>query len=67
MLKIQNIQNVYLNGKAVTTFSVYELRDNTWVHDYSTSVCGHWKKAKTIATKHCLENGRNINLSDWEF
>ena len=67
MLKIENIQNVYINSKAVTTFSIYELRDNTWVHDYSTSVDGHWKKAKTVATKHCQENGRNINLDDWVF
>ncbi len=67
MLKIQNIQNLNLNGKPATVFSVYQLRDNTWVHDYTTSVAGHWKKAKTIATKHCQENGRNINLNDWEF
>ncbi|WP_151777142.1 hypothetical protein [Acinetobacter brisouii] len=67
MLKIENIQTVYLNGKPATTFHVYELRGNTWVLDYTTSVAGHWKKAKTIATKHCQENGRNINLNDWEF
>ena len=67
MLKIENIKNVYINNKAATTFSVYELRDNTWVLDYTTSVDGHWKKAKTVASKHCQENGRNINLNDWDF
>ena len=67
MLKIENIQNVYINNKAATTFSVYELRDNTWVLDYTASVDGHWKKAKTVASKHCQENGRNINLNDWDF
>lgn len=67
MLKIENIQNVYLNGKSVTTFSVYELHDNAWVLDYTTSVLGYWKRAKTVATKHCQENGRNINLKDWQF
>ena len=46
MLKIENIQNVYLNGKAATVFSVYELRDNTWIFDYATDVAGHWKKQK---------------------
>ncbi len=52
MLKIEKIQNVYLNGKAATVFSVYELVGNTWIFDYATSVDGHWKKAKTVATKH---------------
>lgn len=67
MLKIENINLRYLNGKAVTTFSVYELRGDSWVHDYSTAVNGHWKRAKTVATKHCNENGAKINLSDWKF
>ena len=67
MLKIENVKNVYINSKAVTTFSVYELRDNAWVYDYSSSVDGHWKKSKTVATKHCQENGRSINLDDWIF
>lgn len=67
MLKIENIQNIYLNGKPVTTFSVYELRGNVWVHDYSTSIFGHWKRAKTVASKHCQENGLNFNLNDWNF
>lgn len=67
MLKIENIQNTYLNGKPATKFSVYELRGNVWVHDYCAYVLGHWKRAKTVATKHCQLNGTKINPTDWIF
>ena len=67
MLKIANIRQGYLNNKPVTTFTIYELRGGSWVYDYSTSVDGRWKKPKTVATKHCQENGRSINLDDWCF
>lgn len=67
MLKIENIRHIVLNGKAATQFSVYELRGDAWVFDYNASVQGTWKRPKTIATKHCAENGRLINLNDWYF
>ena len=67
MLKITNIQHVYLNGKKVTLFNVYQLLNNTWVFDYKSSIKGWYKRNKTIATKHCAENGVHINLKDWEF
>lgn len=72
MLKINDIELCYLNNRKVTMFKVYELRENdygqtTWVFDYNSYIAGHYKLAKTIAKKHCEENGVNINLKDWEF
>ncbi len=67
MLKIINVQNVYMNSKKVTMFDVYILKDNTWIFDYNSSIQGWYKRSKTIATKHCVENGVVINLKDWEF
>ena len=67
MLKITNVQNVYLNNKKVTLFDVYQLIDKTWIFDYNSSIRGWYKRNKTIATKHCIENEVLIELKDWEF
>ena len=67
MLKIINVQNVYMNSKKVTLFDVYLLIDKTWFFDYNSSVEGWYKRNKTIATKHCIENEVFIDLKDWEF
>ena len=67
MLKLSNVQNVYMNSKKVTMFDIYMLKDNTWIFDYRSSIEGWYKRNKTIATKHCIENGVVINLNDWEF
>ena len=67
MLKIINVQNVYMNNKKVTLFDVYQLIDKTWIFDYNASIKGWYKRNKTIATKHCSENEVLINLKDWEF
>ena len=67
MLKIINVQNVYMNNKKVTLFSVYQLIDKTWVFDYNSSIKGWYKRNKTIATKHCIENELCFDLKDWEF
>lgn len=67
MLKITNSQHVYLNSKKVTLFNVYSLKDGAWYFDYNDFIYGWYKRNKTIATKHCSENGVNINLKDWEF
>ena len=66
MLKIINVQNVYMNNKKVTMFSVYQLIDKTWIFDYNASIEGWYKRNKTIATKHCVENEVLIDLKDWE-
>ena len=67
MLKIINVQNVYMNNKKVTLFSVYQLINNTWSFEYTSSIKGWYKRNKTIATKHCIENEVLIDLKDWEF
>ena len=67
MLKITNVQNAYMNNKKVTLFDVYQLIDKTWIFDYNSSIIGWYKRNKTIATKHCIENGVFIDLKDWEF
>ena len=38
MLKIINVQNVYLNNKKVTLFDVYQLIDKAWIFDYNSSI-----------------------------
>ena len=50
-LKVTNIQNVYLNGKKVTLFNVYQLLDNSWVFDYNDCIVGWYKKADTVLDK----------------
>ena len=67
MLKITNVQNVYVNNKKVTLFDIYMLKDNTWIFDYNSSIKGWHKRNKTIANKHCIENEVFIDLKDWEF
>ena len=67
MLKLTDVKLIYLSDKAVTYFQVYEFRDDAWVFDYSAKVQGHWKKASTIAKKHCAECGRKFNQNDWQF
>jgi hypothetical protein len=67
MLKITNVQNVYMNNKKVTLFDVYQLIDKTWIFDYNSSIKGWYNRNKTIATKHCAENEVLIDLKDWEF
>ena len=66
MLKITNVQHVHLNNKKVTLFDVYQLIDKTWIFDYNSSIRGWYKRNKTIATKHCLENEVIINFKDWK-
>ena len=66
MLKITNVQNAYVNNKKVTLFDVYSLKDNTWIFDYNSSIQGWYKRNKTIATKHCVENEVFIDLKGWE-
>ena len=67
MLKIINVQNVYMNNKKVTLFDVYILINNTWIFDYNSSIKGWYKRNKTIASKHCIENEECFDLKDWEF
>ena len=67
MLKIINVQNVYMNNKKVTLFDVYQLIDKTWIFYYNSSIKGWCKRNKTIATKHCVENEVCLDLKDWEF
>ena len=67
MLKITNVKNVYMNNKKVTLFCVYQLIDKTWIFDYNSSIEGWYKRNKTIATKHCIENEVLIDLKEWEF
>ena len=67
MLKIINVQNVYMNNKKVTLFDVYQLIDKIWIFDYNSSVEGWYKRNKTIATKHCIENEVFLDQKDWEF
>lgn len=67
MLKVTGIELIYLNGKAVTYFKVYELRENVWIFDYDATVQGHWKKPITVAKKHCIEWGGKFNQNDWQF
>ena len=67
MVKIINVQNVYISNKKVTLFDVYQLINNTWIFDYNASTKGWYKRNKTIATKHCIENEVFIDLKDWEF
>ena len=50
-LKVTNIQNVYLNGKKVTLFNVYQLLDNSWVFDYNDHMSGWYKKPETVLDK----------------
>lgn len=50
-IKLENIEQVYLNGKKATTFQVYELISNSWVYQYSDAVKGHYKKESTILKK----------------
>ena len=50
-LKVANIQNVYLNGKKVTLFNVYQLLDNSCVFDYNEYISGLYKKADTVLDK----------------
>ena len=50
-LKVTNIQNVYLNGKKVTLFNVYQLLDNNWVFDYDDYISGWYKKTATVLDK----------------
>ena len=56
-----------MNNRKVTLFDVYQLIDKTWIFDYNSSVEGWYKRNKTIATKHCIENGVFIDLKGWEF
>ena len=67
MLKITNVQNVYMSNKKVTLFDVYILINNTWIFDYNSSIKGWYKRNKTIATKYCIENEVLIDLKDWVF
>ena len=67
MNKLSNIQHIVLNNKQVTKFDVYKLINNTWIYDYSDYIHGTFKRAKTIAIKHCSSNCVSINLNDWEF
>ena len=67
MLKLSNVQNVYINNKKVTTFKVWLLLDNEWIFYYNSSIEGWYKRNETIATKHCAGNGVVINLKDWAF
>ena len=67
MLKINNVQNVYMNNKKATLFDVYKLTGNTWIFDYNSSIQGWYKRSKTIATKHCIENEVFLDQKDWEF
>ena len=67
MLKIINVQNVYMNNKKVTLFDVYVLIDKIWIFDYNSSIKGWYKRNKTIVTKHSIENEVFIDLKDLEF
>lgn len=50
-MRIQNIQQVRINGKKVTLFDVYELQNNSYVFQYQESVDGHYKKESTLIKK----------------
>ena len=50
-LKVTNVRNVYLDGKKVTLFNVYQLLDNSWVFDYDDYISGWYKKADTVLDK----------------
>lgn len=52
MIKLQNVQNVYLNGKKATTFHIYSLVDNVWVFDYNDFIYGWFKRESTILKHH---------------
>lgn len=50
-IKVSNIENVYLNGKKVTMFNVYQLLNSTWVFDYNDYIYGWYKKPSTVLDK----------------
>ena len=58
MLKIINVQNVYMNNKKVTLFSVYQLINNTWIFDYNDYIFGWYKRETTILSKHAAFNAK---------
>ena len=57
-IKLTNVQNVYLNGKKVTIFNVYSLKDNTWIFDYNDYIFGWYKRESTILNKHTSFNAK---------
>ena len=57
-IRLMNIQNAYLNGKKVTIFDVYCLKDNTYIFDYNDYIFGWYKKESTILNKHISFNAK---------
>lgn len=59
-IKLENIQNVYLNGKKATLFNVYSFseKDNAWVFDYNDYIYGWYKRESTILNKHIAFNNK---------
>lgn len=51
-IKLKNIQRVYLNGKKVTMFDVYSVKENSYVFDYSDYILGWFKNERVILIKH---------------
>ena len=57
-IKLMNIQNVYLNGKKVTLFDVYSLKNNTYIFDYNGYIFGWYKRENTVLNKHIAFNAK---------
>lgn len=57
-IKLMNIQNVYRNGKKVTLFDVYSLKDNTYILDYNDYIFGWYKRENTVLNKHIAFNAK---------
>lgn len=68
MLKLNNVQHIYLNGKAKTMFSVYsfDVKSHCFVFDYNDVIDGHYKRKSTIARKHCENNGTMFKAEEWQ-
>jgi len=60
-IKLMNIKNVYLNGKKVTLFDVYSLKDNAWIFDYNDYIFGWYKRENTVLNKHTAFNAKYTN------
>lgn len=50
-MRIENINNAYINGKKVTIFDVYELDGKDYVYSGQQSIKGHYKRESTILRK----------------
>lgn len=51
-MTIANIQNIYLNGRKVTTFDIFEYEDNVRIYCGTDYIDGWYKRESTIERKY---------------